>query len=252
MADGVRLTVLGSNGTYPTPGRPASGYLVADGDDLVWLDTGPGTLAVAISLDAVERLSAVVVSHIHPDHCSDLFMLFNLLRVGPRDRWGLPVVVPEGAADHLRRFARAGPDHDFDRVFDFRTVDSGDGVAVGDLRLRFGTAAHPVPSLVTRVEGSSSLVYSGDTGPGGDLASMSGGASTLLCEATHQGDPPADRYPYHLHAVEAGAVATEAGVGRLLVTHVAPTLDPQVSVAEAARVFAGPVAHAHPSMEVDV
>ena len=124
---------------------------------------------------------------------------------------------------------------------------------LGDISLDFGAAVHPVPALSMRVGAAgATLVYSGDTGPGGDLIELSSGCDLLLCEATHQGPPPPDRYPYHLHAEEAGGIAAQAGVGALLVTHVGPTLDPAVSVAEAANVFEGRVDHAVPGMEVEL
>lgn len=93
-------------------------------------------------------------------------------------------------------------------------------------------------------------MYSGDTGPGGDLLDLATNADLLLCEATHQGTPPSDRYPYHLYAVEAGEIAASAGAAALFVTHVGPTLDPATSVAEAGAVFAGRVGHAAPGTEV--
>ena len=96
------------------------------------------------------------------------------------------------------------------------------------------------------------LVYSADTGPGGDLAALAAGADLLLCEASLASGPGPQSWPYHLSAAEAGALAREAGVGRLLLTHLAPMLDPARSVAEAAEAFGGPVEWAAPGMEVQV
>jgi ribonuclease BN (tRNA processing enzyme) len=42
-------------------------------------------------------------------------------------------------------------------------------------------------------------------------------------------------------AREAGRLASEAGVGRLVLTHIWPTIDPEESVREAAEEFDGPV-----------
>ena len=39
----MRIHVIGSSGTFPVAGRPASGYLVEQGSTRVWLDAGPGT-----------------------------------------------------------------------------------------------------------------------------------------------------------------------------------------------------------------
>lgn len=247
----MRLTVLGSNGTYPTPGRPASGYLVSSGETTVLLDCGPGIFTALLDRGVIP--DAIVLTHRHGDHCLDVLPLFNHLRFDRPDVRGLPIHAPRGVYGRLAEFAGAGPNHAFHDVFDARSVEPGVELEVGTLTLRFGEAVHPVPAVVVAVgDGSSTIVYSGDTGPGGDLAALSSGADLLVCEATHQGEVPADRYEYHLHAFEAGEVAARAGVGRLLVTHVAPTLDPAVSVAEAASVFDGPVEHAAPGLEVEV
>lgn len=247
----MRLTVLGSSGTFPSVDNPASGYLVSSAGTTVVLDLGPGTYAPLKR--RVEAPSAVVVSHVHPDHCADLFPFFNSLRFASEPRPPVPVFAPEGLEERFARFLDAGADHPFHALLAFDTVEPGDERTVGDATLRFGAATHPVPAVVASVEANGRrLVYSGDTGPGGDLEAMAGGADVLLCEATHQGPPGDDRYPYHLHAAEAGVIARRAGVGRLIVTHVPPTLDPAVSLAEAAAEYDGPVSHAVPDMEVQV
>lgn len=246
----MRLTVLGSNGTYPTPGRPASGYLVASGATVL-LDCGPGVFPALLDRGVIP--DAIVLTHRHGDHCLDVLSLFNHLRFDRPDVRHLPLYAPRGVYGRLAEFAGAGPGHAFHDVFERRWVEAGDHVTVGDLDLTFGAVVHPVPAVCVRVDdGARTLVYSGDTGPGGDLATLATGADLLLCEATAQGPVPADRYEYHLFASEAGAIAAEAGVGRLLVTHLAPTLEPSVSIAEAASEFDGPVDHAAPGMEVDV
>jgi len=248
----VRLTVLGSNGTYPTLGRPASGYLVSAGKT-IWVDAGPGTLMALMGKTDVTAVDAVVLSHGHGDHCLDVLPFFNRLRFGNPSREGLPIYAPEGVAERLAAFLGAGPGHDLYRIFDFVTVGPGFEAGVGDLRLSWGRAVHPVPAVATRFEADgASLAYSGDTGPGGDLVELASGVDLLLCEATSQGVRSGSDYPYHLFAGEAGAIARDAGVGRVLVTHVAPTLDVAVSVEEAGAVFDGPVEWAAPGLEVEL
>ena len=247
----MRLTVLGSSGTYPTPGNPASGYAVHTPTATVLLDLGPGVFVVSVAAGITP--DAVVLTHVHPDHCADLFPLFAAIRFGHLHRWGLPVMVPAGLVERVAAFLGASDTHDLHRVFAFDHVAPGDERHVGDVTLRFGAATHPVPALVVSAEDRRGrLTYSGDTGPGGDLPALAAGCDLLLCEATLQGTPGADRYPYHLYAAEAGAIARVAKARRLLLTHLGPTLDPQVSVAEAAAAFDGPVDRAIPGMEVDL
>ena len=91
----VRLRVLGSSGTYPTPGGPCSGYLVEAGATRVMLDAGPGTVAALQQALPGLDIDGLVITHAHPDHCSDVFHLFNLLRFGPVPRQGLAAFAPD-------------------------------------------------------------------------------------------------------------------------------------------------------------
>lgn len=247
------LTVLGSSGGTPTRVNPASGYLVESGDTTIWLDAGTGTF-----MELAERmdpgiLSAVVISHIHVDHCADLFGLYGYLAYGPSGIVPKPVYVPAGAADHLAAFARAGEEHAFHTVLDLVEVGGGDMAVVGDTVLRFGDAVHSVTGLVTRVETpEGTLAYSGDTGPGSDLVALARGADLLLCEASIPGSRDERTYPYHLTAGEAGEVATAAGAGRLVVTHFVTGVDADTAVGEARVAFEGPVDAARPGDEFTI
>ena len=109
------------------------------------------------------------------------------------------------------------------------------------------------PTVAVRVEvGEKSLVYSSDTGVEGGVPALAGFADVLLCEATLQGDRPSEGFQQHLTAAETGRIASAAGVGRLVLTHLPPSLDAAVSIAEASAVFARPVTFAEPGTELEV
>ena len=241
------LTVLGSAGGSPTRTNAASGYLVESGDTSIWVDAGTGTFMELARFTDPGALDAVVLSHIHVDHCSDIFGLYGYLAFGPSGVVPVPVFLPRGAADHLAAFARAGEEHVFHAVLDLTEVDGGTEVVVGDVSVRFGRAVHPVPALVTRFDTPDGLlVYSGDTGPGSDLAALATGADVLLCEATIAGERDGHTYPYHLTAGEAGRIATEAGISTLILTHFAAGVSLEQLRAEASAAFNGEINPAVP------
>jgi ribonuclease BN (tRNA processing enzyme) len=241
----MRLTVLGSTAGAPSRTNPASGYLVEHGDVSIWMDAGTGTFMELADRVDPGKLDAVVISHIHVDHCADLFGLYGYLAFGPSGDVPVKVFVPEGGAGHLAAFARATEEHVFNVVLDIEEVAPGADVTVGDVVLRFGEGIHTVPALVTRIEaGGASLVYSGDTGPGGDLLEISGGADVLLCEASIGGVRDERTFEYHLTAIEAGEIAARVGVDRLILTHIGALMDPQTSLDEASGAFAGDIAYA--------
>jgi len=249
----VRFTVLGSTAVAPSRSNPASGYLVEDGDVSVWMDAGTGPFMELAARVDPGTLDAVIISHTHADHCSDLFGLYGYLAFGPSGDIPVKVFVPEGAAEHLSAFARASDEHTFNIVLDIEEVAAGDSVSVRDFTIRFGHAIHPVPALVTRLDANgSSLAYSGDTGPGGDLIDLATGTDVLLCEASIAGVRDERTYPYHLTAVEAGEVAAWGGVGRLVLTHIGALMDPQQSLDEASGAFAGPIDYAEPGSVFEI
>lgn len=244
------IRVIGSSGTAPTAINPGSGYLVSSGDSRVLLDAGPGVVGALAGVVDPYDLDAVVLSHRHPDHCTDIFALYHYLAYGDRPVDGLPVFAPPGLAEAAAAFVEADAGSAWHVVFDWRLA-TGDAV-IGDLTLRFGEASHSVPAAVVRVESEEgSVAYTGDTGPGGDVVALAAGVDVLLCEATFQ-DHTHDGFPFHLSASQAGEIAAEAGVRRLVLTHLRSTLDPARSVAEAAATFGGEVLVAEPGMTIEV
>jgi ribonuclease BN (tRNA processing enzyme) len=83
------------------------------------------------------------------------------------------------------------------------------------------------------------LAYTGDTGPTSKVEDLGRDADVLLSEATWQDED--ELLPFHLSARQAAVIAREAGAGLLLLTHIWPTSDKDVSRAQAAEEFSGPI-----------
>lgn len=238
----MRLTVLGSSGTYPAAGRPASGYLIERNGTRVWCDAGPGTL-VSLPVD-LDMIDAVMVSHRHPDHCLDVITASHVFAYGPRPRYGVPLYGPQSALEALVGFVDGGGIED---VFDLIPLDDGDHATVGAFEVEVAETDHSVPTLASRwTADGRSLCFTGDTGPQGDWMRLAADVDLFLCEATYQGESGVHPYPHHLTATEAGVIARTAGARRLMLTHIPPALDPARSVIEAEIAFDRPVALAVP------
>lgn len=250
----MRLIVLGCSGSGPGPTSPASGYLVEAGAARLVVDLGNGTFgALQRHLDPW-ALTGVLFSHLHPDHCADFSSLAVHRRYHPfapvdPAASPLPVHAPSEAAD---RFAAAyapsaveRAETDLADVFDFRRLSDGASADLDGVTIRAAAVDHLCEAYGLRLEhGGRSLVYSGDTGPCAGLIELARGADVLLCEATWPhvnqfwSEPPPG---VHLSGRQAGEHATAAGVGRLLITHVASWFDGEEILAEAKAAFDGPV-----------
>ncbi len=241
----MRLTIVGCSGSAPGPDGPASAYLVEQDGFRLLLDLGSGAFGALQRYVDPARVDAVVLSHLHADHCLDLTAMVVHRRHVVAGLPPLPVLGPAGTGGRLAlAYDPAAPDGLRD-VFDVRTVAPGER-ELGPFRLRFARVAHPVPTHAVRVSaGGRDVVYSGDTGPSDALVGLAAGADVLLCEASFADTDP--RPPdLHLTGREAGEHAARAGVGRLLVTHVPPWADAPAIAAEAAAAFPGPSSPVRP------
>jgi ribonuclease BN (tRNA processing enzyme) len=237
----VELTVLGCSGSFGAPaGGACSGYLVRTAGATLWLDCGNGTLANLQRQGAVDDVTAVVVTHWHPDHCVDLYGLHVLLKYG-LERRGLPVYGPEGLEHRLGTLV----DGDWGGVFAWTVVGDGDTATVGDCGLRFSRTAHPPPTTAVELSADGKrLVYTADTGPDWSPEVFGPGADLVLSEATFQSDNEGSGI--HLSARQAGEAARAAGARRLMLTHLWPGLDPAASVVEGSEAFGREVLLAAP------
>lgn len=222
------LTVLGCDGSYPGPGGACSGYLVESGDTAVVLDLGSGTMAHLQEHLPIEKLDAVIITHSHPDHWTDLEVMAIAFK------WGLKSPGPRVyAPDGLRQLMRVG---DAAEVFEWTTIDDGMSIEEGSISLAFSRTDHPVPTLAVRVDaGRRALGYSADSGPGWALSSLGYGLDVALCEATFLSDKEGS--VQHMSARQAGLAALEAGAERLVITHLAPGVDRSAARAEAEETF---------------
>lgn len=230
MADGLTLTVLGCSGSYPGPGQACSGYLLSCRGTNVWLDAGSGTLANLQTHIGIADVDAIVLSHEHPDHWSDVEG-FAVASHYVHHLPPVPVLAPAGLR---RRIQTSGG------ALEWRDMVDGSHAELGSLRFTFSRTDHGPETLAVRVDGAGrSLGYSADTGSGWTLAELGPGLDLALCEATYlEEDDDGGR---HLTARQAGLSARDAGARRLVITHLLPTLDPDASRAQASQAFGSQV-----------
>ncbi len=236
----MRLTVLGGCGAWPAAGLACSGYLVEHDGFRLLIDPGYATLPRLLTVADATEVDAVLVSHGHPDHCADLNPLLRarVLRDDPAS--ALPVFAPAGALGPVLALDRPGM---LDDAIALREFTPGDRLTVGPFGVRSWLLPHFMPNAGLRLEADGrSLAYTGDTGPSPLLAELAVGADVYLAEATYPWQVPPDSERYLSSGRLAGAVAREAGVGRLLLTHLQPGADPDEAVRAAAESYPGEIA----------
>ncbi|WP_122260924.1 MBL fold metallo-hydrolase [Ornithinimicrobium cerasi] len=250
------LTVVGCSGSLPGPDSPASCYLVtAEHAGRTWrilLDLGSGALGALQRHTDPLALDAVVLSHLHPDHCLDLTGLRVLRAHGPRPAEGdLAVHAPAGAGERMARaYGVEAPEPM--RGMTFSELLDSVPVTVGPFRITPHAVRHTVPAFGVRVEADGVvLAYSGDTDSCPGLRPLLADADLALVEASYLEGRDTTR-GVHLTARRAAEAAVDAGARRLVLTHLPPWTRPEEAVAEAAPVWRGEVELARPDLTLTV
>jgi ribonuclease BN (tRNA processing enzyme) len=252
--DSVAVQILGSGGPQINPFRSSTSYLLWVGDQArVLVDMGGGAYGRFGQTQAkLTDLSLVAVSHLHPDHISDLPAFLwqsHLIRKEP-----LPIVGPSGndAAPDFSTF--------LSRLFDekdgaFPTLGAtlggkrrdipgtprpNDGTVRLDVAVVDVTKAEPMtvydrdgltvtalgiphgnmPTLAYRVKvRNMSIVFSSDqTGTDPKFVDFAKGANILIMHLALAAG--VKNNPLHAAPDVVGKVAQEAGAGRLIVSHI--------------------------------
>jgi ribonuclease BN (tRNA processing enzyme) len=258
----VKLTVLGGSHASVNTGAGSSGYLVTHEDTNITIDLGPNTVIELRKHTDHRKLDAVLLSHLHIDHFLDILTLRCAIRYNPLkvDR-KIPLWLPNGGVAFLNRvvevIAEQDGDDDYFACFDMKEYDPASALQIGTVTVTFAPTVHAVPGWAMRFEGEGdprALVYTSDTGTTANLAPFAQGAHVLLSEASYGINPVIEKrrdVRTHMTLGEAVALANDAGVAQLVITHTAEELETDRYVAWAAERFGGPVELATPGLVVD-
>jgi len=236
----VELVILGSGSAEARAERGQAGYVVRDGTTQLAVDFGAGTLDRMIRAGLRPASStALALTHVHPDHVTDLVaVLFETKHTaGPRTE---PLVIygpPAFTAvfDHLMAaFGQWCQGETYGVVP--REVER-DRIQVGSLVVETFPVRHSIPAIGFRISNPAgrTLVLTGDTGWDEDLVSNARGADLLVADASVvEGDGES-----HLDLPRVARLAREAGVPRLVLTHLSRSVDAVDALAVVRRSYGG-------------
>lgn len=256
-----RLVLLGSKGGPALrPGGPwPSSSLLDIGGRTIVVDCGLGVTRGLVDAGiSLKALDLIFITHLHSDHVLELG---PLLHTAWTAGLATPVSVfgPPGTGHYWQRFCQA---MEFDieiRIADEGRPDIRELVSIGEfgegqvveqrgLKVSALRVDHPpvTDCFALRFEnGGKSVVFSADTAFFPPLADFASGADILVHEAmledgierlvakTGNGARLKEHLlASHSFAEEAGRIASDAGVGRLVLNHLIPADDPAVGEAD--------------------
>ncbi|HEY8368617.1 MAG TPA: ribonuclease Z [Thermodesulfobacteriota bacterium] len=221
----MELIVLGSGTSFPVPDRGLPGYAVRAGGTTLLLDCGAGTHRQLVKAGLrLQDVDAILVSHRHLDHVSDLPQILFTLAI-PRFGRTAPLLVvgPPGMRDYVDGLARVNAPWLDPPPYGLEVRDLLDArTTVGKVEVEAREVVHTKPSVAYRLRfGGRTLVYSGDVGECPQIVEAARGADLLLLECAQPDDEPIES---HLTPTRCGRIAAAARPAHLVLTHFYPAV----------------------------
>ena len=254
----LKVTLLGTGSPMPSPDRAGPATLISAGEgpegEHYLVDAGRGVLMrLAASGLGAPNLAAVLITHLHSDHITDLNDVITTRWVMTFEETPLTIVGPVGTksvVDHL--LASLEPDieyriahhQDLDHRPPITVIEVADGLVElpkgqgGKVAITCAQTDHkPVePSVGFRFDlgtdqGVAAVVAAGDTVPCAGLDALCEGASALVHTVIRKdiiNNIPMQRLQdtldYHSSPEQAAQTAAKARVDTLIYTHYVPPI----------------------------
>jgi len=222
------LTILGSGTGIVRPNRSGPSVLIQSNDFTVIIDCGPGTLMRLSEIGLrVQEINAVLFTHFHIDHCSDLASLLFARRIPHESDDVHPLLIyGRGAVQYyngLRRlYGQWVDDHNGLPVVSDLVQDAS--FQLGPWSVEWCPTNHTENSSAYRFTDArgATMVVSGDTGPCAALENLARQSDTLILECSFPDPSP---FPTHLSPESAAELANRTQCSRLILTHFYPQIE---------------------------
>lgn len=261
----MKLIMTGTGTPFMDPNRHGPGQIVEVGGEYLQFDCGDSSASqIRKAGVALESIKHLFLTHLHTDHTHGLsqFIIGGWI-LGRRELH----MYGAGRIHHLMEHLWKAYEDDLESRLtvrepaglmdiDIQQVDTGLVVETDKFKVTAAPAKHVLDSHGFRVDGDKgSVVITGDTSYTPSLVELSRGAHTLVheCFLGERDLPGPLEKITQLHSTPelAARTAAEAGVQRLVLTHVTKDIDPEDMVARAHTVFDGEVVVAEDLQEFD-
>ena len=234
----LSLTIMGTQSPYAKENKACPAFLLNYNNNKLLLDCGSGSHRF-FDMNELDNLN-IIVSHLHRDHYNDLYnYMYSSLVMKNHKKLDNPI----------RIYLPNEPKHIFDDIKNEKLtfsvvneISDNKILNIGDFNCEFIKTIHSADTLSyaikVKVE-NKTIVYTGDMSykSKNDIIEFARNADILICEASLLVSHGFPTECNHLTALQAGEIAKDANVRKLILTHLWPEEDTKNYYKEAKEMF---------------
>lgn len=220
---------LGVNGLYPTELNPTSGYLVTFGKRNILIDIGSGVFNKLRRETPIEDLEAIIITHYHFDHASDIGVLSYYLQTKNAK---LKVYAPCDQSPYQKLIENSP-------YLDYIPIEENNTLKIGDAEINFYKTRHPVLTFAVEInyEGKK-FSYSSDGNLTKAFEKLFSSCDLAIIDCGLLKKDWTEEKPL-LSAYHVGFLGKTYGIKKVLVSHFNPTIDKDEIIREAVSEYDG-------------
>ncbi|OEH84785.1 hypothetical protein BHU72_08095 [Desulfuribacillus stibiiarsenatis] len=233
----MKIHILGCYSPFPSALGGTSGYLLQTEYGNILIDCGSGVIHQLHKHIQAHKLDAVIISHTHADHISDLSVLKYAIDIPKHlgiTKNSLTFYGPIELKSEYSKF-------EYKDSLIYQPICCNDRLNISGVDIVFCKTKHPVPCYAMKFTYHNKvIVYTADTEYCNEILNFATDADLLIIEATMlEKDFKPDSG--HLSARLAAELGHKANVKQLLLTHLWPYYSTDLILQEAQQNFKGPI-----------
>lgn len=225
----MEITVVGSGTVVPRVPRRQSCVMVRTDNETLVFDLGSGAVRGMLHADLDPfTIDRIFFTHFHPDHTVDVVPLLFAMNYGSNEPRTRPLYVtgPEPFEEFWSKILNVWGvwmEGDYPLEVSELPHECPAPLDLSSCHVSWAPAEHRPESITYRLEEENrAFVYTGDTEYSESVVELARDAHTMLVECSFPDDDPV---PGHLTPSSVARIASEAGVGRVVLTHIYPAAD---------------------------
>ncbi|MGI6701702.1 MAG: MBL fold metallo-hydrolase [Christensenellales bacterium] len=211
----MNIRVIGRYGRFPVNGGGTSCFLIESDKAAILLDMGCSSLSRFQKFTSLDKLSAIILTHLHADHIAD-FKAFtymtSILKSECRLKRDIPVYMPKSPEWLYNDLIEC-------KGIEFHILQDLMSANIEDLMLQFYKMVHPVETYGVRISGNGkTIAYTSDTLVNDNLTALLDGVDLAVGDACISDKDHNSSSP-HLSVKQLAEAAKNAKVSRLMLAH---------------------------------